>query len=123
MRDKSCGMTPIPSKINLINCIWVNFIASGVVKMGLVASVPGGALKVPCCGVGSSQRAGFHLNFEPEGRSQRLSHGLSWKRTPAKTIDTAGRLGAPLVTSTTGPVFPALRLTLVNPATLLSRRL
>ncbi len=30
----------------------------------------------------------------------------------AKTIDTAGHLGAPLVTSTTGPVFPALRLTL-----------
>jgi len=40
--------------------------ASGLVKMGLVASVPGVALKEPCCGVGSSQKAGFHLNFEPK---------------------------------------------------------
>ncbi len=50
--------------------------ASGLVKLGLVASIPDGALKPPCCGAGSSQKAGFHLNFAPENRSQKLSRGL-----------------------------------------------
>jgi len=67
-------------------------------EKGWLFVVPGGGFKEPCCGAGSSQRAGFHLNFEPEGRSQRLSHGLGWKKTPAKAIDTAGHLGPPLVT-------------------------
>ncbi len=61
-------------------------------------SVPGGGFKTPCCGVGSSQRAGFHLNFEPGNRSQRLSHGLGCENTPAKAIDTAGHFDPPLVT-------------------------
>ncbi len=63
MHDKTCGMAPAPSKINLINCI-----TSGVVKMGrdAVLAVPGGGLKVPCYGAGSSQKAGFHLDFEPK---------------------------------------------------------
>ncbi len=81
--------------------------------MRLATSVPDGELKEPCCGAGSSQRAGFHLNFEPEERSQRLSHGLGWENTPAKAIDTAGHLGSPLVTSTADPFSPVLRPTLV----------
>ena len=72
-------------------------------EWGLVASVPGGALKVPCCGAGSSQRAGFHLNFVPEKRSQRLSPGLGWEMAPAKTTDTAGHFAPPLVTHTDRP--------------------
>jgi len=83
--------------------------ASGLVKMGRDASVPGGELKVPCCGAGSSRRAGFHLNFEPQCGLKDCPMELGWERTPAKTIDTAGRLGSPLVTSTTGPIFPAPR--------------
>jgi len=60
----------------------------------------------------------FHLSFEPEERSQRLSRGLGWQKTPAKTTDTAGHLGSPLVTSTTGPFSPAFRLTSANTTTI-----
>jgi len=60
----------------------------------------------------------FHLNFEPEKRSQRLSRGLGWQKTPAKATDTAGHLGSPLVTSTTGPFSPAFRLTSANATTI-----
>ena len=73
-----------------------------VLTVGLVASVLDGAQ---------------WGRFQPEKRSQRLPRGLGWETTPAKTTDTAGHLGAPLVTATTGPVFPALRLTLVEPRT------
>jgi len=91
----------------------VFYSASGLVKMGLVASVPGGGLKLPGGGGGYTQKAGFHLNFEPENRSQRLSHALNRENHSIKTIDTAGQFGPPLVTPTTAPVFPALQLTLV----------
>jgi len=63
-------------------------------------SVPGGGFKTPCYGAGSSQRAGFHLNFAPEKRSQRLSRGLGWEITPAKATATAGHFDPPLVTNT-----------------------
>jgi len=78
--------------------------------------VPDGGFKVPGYGAGSSQKAGFHLNFEPEVRSQRLSRGLGWENTPAKATDTAGNFDPPLVTNTVraGAFSPVLRLTLVS---------
>jgi len=43
-----------------------SYFSQTVVKFGARwAFVPGGEFKVPGCGVGSSRRAGFHLNFEP----------------------------------------------------------
>jgi len=43
-----------------------SYFSQTVVKFGAMGLfVPGGEFKMPCCGGGSSRRAGFHLNFEP----------------------------------------------------------
>ena len=82
--------------------------------------VPDGGFKVPGYGAGSSQKAGFHLNFEPEVRSQRLSRGLGWENTPAKATDTAGNFDPPLVTDTVraGSFSPVRWLTWLAPVSM-----
>jgi len=74
--------------------------ASGRLPMDRNAvSFPAADSRCPAVGSVPAWGAGFHLNFEPKVRSQRLPHALSRENHSTKTIDTAGRLGPPLVTN------------------------
>ena len=48
----------------------------------------------PAVGTGFSQRTGFRLAWKPytPRKSPKSSHGLSWPRTPANTVVTAGSI-------------------------------
>jgi len=61
-------------------------------------------------GNGSSRRAGFHLAFEPERRSQRASRALNWENHSVKTTNTAGHLDLPLVTHIGHAIFTVLAM-------------